>query len=316
MMSFPVLDDKPLQTKPDWFRIRAPKHQDGFDHMRNILRSRGLVTVCEESHCPNQSECWTDEGTATFMVMGDTCTRGCRFCAVKTARHGKPLDPDEPRKLADAIAAIGLDYAVITSVDRDDLPDQGAGHFASCIREIKRVRPSTLVEVLIPDFQGNKELIDMIVRAKPEVIAHNIETVRRLTPKIRDRRAGYDQSLSVLKHIKRAALPIITKSSIIVGFGETREQVLETMRDLRNVGVDIVTIGQYLKPRTKHLPVKEWVHPSTFAFYKHEAMKMGFKFCAAGPLVRSSYKAGELFVKHILGSRNIYISSGHASHHG
>lgn len=303
-MGFSTSNAVPLQTKPDWLKIRAPKHADGFDRIRSILRAHGLVTVCEESHCPNQSECWTDEGTATFMVLGDTCTRGCRFCAVKTVRRGTSLDPGEPRKLADAIAKIGLDYAVVTSVDRDDLPDQGAGHFASCIKEIKRARPSTLVEVLIPDFCGKQELIAMIIDAKPDVIAHNIETVRELSPNIRDRRAGYGQSLSVLGQVKHAMPSIITKSSIIVGFGETRDEVLETMRDLRAAGVDIVTLGQYLKPRTKHLPAKEWVHPDTFAFYQQEALKMGFKFCAAGPFVRSSYKAGELFVKNILESGN------------
>lgn len=305
-MEFHILNNEEShQAKPNWFKIRAPTGQDGFDRMRTILRERGLVTVCEESHCPNQSECWTNEGTATFMVMGDTCTRSCKFCAVKTARHGQPIDLDEPRKLAEAIAEIGLDYAVITSVDRDDLPDQGAGHFATCIEEIKRAHASTLIEALIPDFQGNKELLKKIVDAKPAVIAHNIEAVRELTPNVRDRRASYDQSLSVLGNIKKIDPNMITKSSIIVGFGETKEQVLMTLQDLRDVGVDIVTLGQYLKPKTKHLPVAEWVTPETFDFYKQEAMKMGFKFCAAGPLVRSSYKAGELFVKNILGSKNI-----------
>lgn len=305
-MEFHILNNEEShQAKPNWFKIRAPTGQDGFDRMRTILRERGLVTVCEESHCPNQSECWTNEGTATFMVMGDTCTRGCKFCAVKTARHGQPIDIDEPRKLAEAIAEIGLDYAVITSVDRDDLPDQGAGHFAACIEEIKRAHASTLIEALIPDFQGNKELLKKIVDAKPAVIAHNIEAVRELTPNVRDRRASYDQSLSVLGNIKKIDPNMTTKSSIIVGFGETKEQVLMTLQDLRDVGVDIVTLGQYLKPKTKHLPVAEWVTPETFDFYKQEAMKMGFKFCAAGPLVRSSYKAGELFVKNILGSKNI-----------
>lgn len=299
------IEQESHQVKPDWFKIRAPTSQEGFDRMRSILRQRGLVTVCEESHCPNQSECWTNEGTATFMVMGDTCTRGCQFCAVKTARRGQLIDVDEPRKLAEAIAEIGLDYAVVTSVDRDDLPDQGAGHFAACIKEIKHAHPKCLIEVLIPDFQGKKELIQKIVDAKPDVIAQNIETVRELTHEVRDQRAGYEQTLSVLENIKKMDPDMITKSSIIVGFGETEEQVLQTMKDLREVGVDIVTLGQYLKPKTKHLPVAEWVTPKTFDFYKSEALKMGFKFCAAGPFVRSSYKAGELFMKNILGSKNI-----------
>jgi len=290
-------------SKPDWLRIRAPSSSSSlasFQKIKHVLRARGLVTVCEEAHCPNMAECWANESTATFMVMGDTCTRACKFCNVKTHYPGKPLDPDEPRKLAEAIAEIGLDYAVVTSVNRDDLKDQGAGHFAACIREIKRQHPDCLVEVLIPDFRGSRECVQQIIDAKPDVIAHNIETTRVLTPNVRDPRAKYDQSLAVLKAIKGMDPRIFTKSSIMVGLGETDEDVMQTMNDLRAVGVSIFTIGQYLRPSDRHLPVVEYVHPSVFEKYKHIGEELGFAFVAAGPFVRSSYRAGELFVKHIL----------------
>jgi len=286
--------------KPEWLKIRAPSRLESYEKIKKAMRSRGLVTVCEESHCPNIPECWANEGTATFMVMGDTCTRACKFCNIKTAYPAKPLDPDEPRKLAEAIAEIGLDYAVVTSVDRDDLPDQGAGHFAACIREIKKQHPDCLVEVLIPDFRGDKTCIKQIVDAKPDVTAHNIETTRVLTPNIRDPRAKYDQSLDVLQAIKKMNPKIFTKSAIMLGLGEKEEDVIQAMKDLRAIDVDIFTIGQYLQPSQKHIKLVEYVHPDMFLHFKTVGEKLGFAFVASGPFVRSSYKAGELFVKNIL----------------
>lgn len=283
--------------KPTWLRIRPPSEK--FQEVKETLRKHRLVTVCEEAHCPNISECWSG-GTATFMVMGDTCTRGCRFCNVAKARTGKPLDTDEPRKLAKAIAEWKLNYTVITSVDRDDLPDQGAGHFAACIREIKKQHPSVIVEVLIPDFRGDDKCIKTIVDAHPDVIGHNLETVRSLQAKARDARTGYDQSLRVLRTVKELDTNIFTKSSLMLGLGEKEEEVIQALRDLRKVGVDIITLGQYLRPSTRHLPVAEYLTPERFAYYKQRAESEGFLYCVAGPFVRSSYKAGELFAKNVL----------------
>lgn len=283
--------------KPPWLRILPPA--PAFAETKSIVRKNGLVTVCQEAQCPNMAECWSG-GTATFMVLGDTCTRGCRFCAVKSARTGQPPDRTEPERLAQAVAEMKLDYAVITSVDRDDLPDQGAGHFAACIRAIKGRNPAVMVEVLIPDFRGSKELVGRIVDARPDVIAHNIETVRRLQGSVRDRRAGYEQSLSVLRAAKAMNPGIFTKSSLMLGLGEKEEEVVETMQDLRAAGVDIITLGQYLRPSSWHLEVAEYVHPDKFAWYNEQARKMGFLYCASGPFVRSSYRAGELFLKALL----------------
>jgi len=229
------------------------------------------------------------------MVMGDICTRGCRFCAVNTSRNGPPLDPEEPKNVAEAIAEMDLDYVVLTSVDRDDLPDQGAAHFAACIQAIREASPKTMVEVLIPDFQGKNELVGRVFTAQPEVIAHNLETVRRLTPTVRDPRAGYEQSLEVLKHLKK--LGAITKSSLMLGLGETKEETLEAMQDLRDVGCDFLTLGQYLKPSGKHLAIVEFVTPDTFQELEKRGLEMGFSYVASGPLVRSSYKAGEFFIR-------------------
>jgi len=230
------------------------------------------------------------------MIMGSVCTRGCRFCAVNTSRNGLPLDPNEPKNLAAAISEMELDYVVLTSVNRDDLPDQGASHFAACIRAIRKAAPNTLIEVLIPDFCGRPELIVEVVDAKPDVIAHNIECVQRMTPKVRDPRAGYDQTLSVLSFIRQWHPTGLTKSSIMVGVGETKEEVIQTMRDLRNVETDFLTIGQYLQPTTRHLKLVEYIHPDTFEHYREIGESMGFKYVASGPLVRSSYKAGEFFI--------------------
>ncbi|MEM0321036.1 MAG: lipoyl synthase, partial [Thermoprotei archaeon] len=251
-----------MTLKPEWLKIKPPSGEK-YLMIKGLKEGLELYTVCEEAHCPNIYECWGG-GTATFMVMGDVCTRHCRFCAVRSGRPNGYLDPIEPIKLAYAIRRMNLRYVVITSVDRDDLEDGGASHFAACIREIKRLNPSIYIEVLIPDFRGAVEALKRVVEAKPHVIAHNIETVRRLTPTVRDPRAGYDQSLGVLETIKKLDGGIYTKSSIMVGLGETREEVVATMVDLRNVGVDFLTIGQYLQPSKGHLPVKEYVHPDTF----------------------------------------------------
>jgi lipoic acid synthetase len=287
--------------KPEWLKVRAPGGER-YSFIKGRMRELGLATVCEEARCPNVAECWGG-GTATIMVMGDTCTRGCRFCAVKTNRNGQPLDPEEPRKVAEMVTQLDLEYIVVTSVDRDDLPDEGSGHFAACVRELKQRQPDLLVEILIPDFKGNRALVETICKSKPEVIAHNIETVRRLTPTVRDPRATYDQSMAVLKMIPEIDPEIVSKSSIMVGLGETKDEVIETLRDLRAVNCEIVTFGQYLQPTPKHLAVKEFVTPETFAEYQAIAEEMGFRYVASGPLVRSSYRAGELFIKGMIEER-------------
>ena len=292
------------ERKPEWLKVRLPSGEGigRYAGVKGTLKGMGLVTVCEEALCPNINECWGG-GTATFMVMGDTCTRGCRFCNVKTAAKGKMLDREEPAKLAKAIKEWGLKYVVITSVDRDDIEDQGAGHFAECIREIKKQRPETIVEVLIPDFRGDEKCIDKIIEARPDVIAHNIETVKGLQISVRDRRANYEQSLSVLSYVKKKNPEIFTKSSIMLGLGENDAQLFEAMDDLRKNDVDILTLGQYLRPSSWHLEVKEFVRPEKFAMLKEIGEKKGFAFVAAGPFVRSSYKAGEFFIENIIDKR-------------
>jgi lipoic acid synthetase len=236
------------------------------------------------------------------MLMGEVCTRGCRFCHVKTAAHPPPLDADEPRHLAEAVAQLGLDYIVVTSVDRDDLPDGGAAHFADAIRRLKEI-PGLLVEVLTPDFQGDAEAVRTVGQAEPDVFANNIETVRRLTPAVRDPRAGYDQTLAVLARMKAEFPKIVTKSSIMVGRGETHPEIDETMRDLRGAGVEILTFGQYLRPSAWHLPVVEWVTPARFEAFRERGLAMGFRYVASGPLVRSSYRAAELFLRGEIAAR-------------
>ena len=287
--------------KPDWLRIR-PKFTSEFKQVKQTIKDLGLHTVCEEAHCPNLNECWSG-GTATLMVMGDVCTRGCRFCNVKTGFRGSPLDADEPRKVGEAIKGWGLDYVVITSVDRDDLPDQGAGHFAECIRQVKLQSPNTIVEVLIPDFRGNADCIRTIVDAHPDVIDHNIETVRELQKKVRDPRANYDQSLGVLKKVKEMDSSIYTKSSVMLGLGETSAQLVQAMDDLRAIDVDVLTMGQYLQPSKYHLKVDGYVPPEEFERYKKIAEDKGFLYVASGPFVRSSYKAAELFVRGLVKKR-------------
>jgi lipoyl synthase len=258
--------------------------------------------VCEEARCPNIGECWGG-GTATFMVMGDTCTRGCRFCAVKTARYPTALDPDEPRNVATAIAELDLDYVVITSVDRDDVADGGASHFAACIRETRALAPKTRIEVLIPDFRGNVGDLLKVVEAGPDVIAQNLETVKRLTHPVRDRKASYEVTLEVLRNVKTIDPDRLTKSSLMVGLGESVDEMREAMLDLRAVGVDFLTIGQYLQPTPKHLEVVEFVTPEQFQAYEALGLELGFAYVASGPLVRSSYKAGEFFIHGYLESR-------------
>jgi lipoic acid synthetase len=287
--------------KPEWLKVRAPGGER-YGFIKNRMRELGLATVCEEARCPNIGECWGG-GTATIMVMGDTCTRGCRFCAVKTNRNGQPLDPDEPVKVAEMVTQLDLEYIVVTSVDRDDLADQGSSHFAQVVREMKARQPELLVEILIGDFRGDRALVDIVAQSKPDVIAHNIETVERLTPRVRDPRAKYRQSLDVLRFIKESTPDVVSKTSIMLGLGETEEEVVQTLRDLREVGCEIVTFGQYLQPTPKHLKVEEWVTPEQFAKYQAIADEMGFMYVASGPLVRSSYRAGELFIKGQIESR-------------
>lgn len=287
-----------MPAKPEWLKVKIPSGEKYLAIMR-LKQGLELHTVCEEAKCPNIYECWGG-GTATFMVLGDTCTRHCRFCAVRSGRPNGYLDPLEPAKLAYAIRRMNLTYVVVTSVDRDDLEDGGSSHFAACIREIRRLNPSTYVEVLIPDFRGDVEAVRRVVEAGPHVVAHNIETVRRLTPVVRDPRASYEQSLSVLRAVKEFSQRVYTKSSIMVGLGETREEVVEAMKDLRSVGVDFLTIGQYLQPTKANLPVKEYIHPSVFEEYRVLGEQLGFKYVASGPLVRSSYRAGEYFIESML----------------
>ena len=275
---------------PEWLTIRMPRRKD-TDDVERLMRSQGLHTVCEEARCPNLGECWAKRA-ATFMIMGDTCTRSCRFCAVKTGRGG-PLDPDEPRKVAESAAALGLLHTVVTSVNRDELPDGGAEHFAQTIAWMRKLVPGTIVEVLTPDFLGNKKSIQIVVDAKPDIFNHNIETVPRLYRQVRPQ-ARYGRSLEFLRFVKEADPSIYTKSGFMVGFGEGRDEVIALLEDLKAHNVDAVTIGQYLKPGKNYLDVVEYVHPDIFAEYKEIGESMGFLFVASGPFIRSSYNAKEL----------------------
>ena len=288
-----LLPSPPRPRHPDWIRVRAPQGEN-YAQLKGLVRGLSLHTVCEEAYCPNIGGCW-GAGTATIMILGDTCTRVCRFCAVKTGNPGGSVDAEEPARAADAIAELNLNYVVVTSVDRDDLPDGGAEIFAETVRQIKTKSPRTLVEILTPDFRGVRENVRTVVASKPDVFGQNIETVRRLTRTLRDRRAGYDQTLEVLRMVKEMDPAMRTKSSILVGIGETPEEVFEAMRDLRAAQVDLLAIGQYLQPThfKRHLPLVEYVPPVQFAKYKEAGMKLGFKYVASGPLVRSSYKAWE-----------------------
>src|SRR2546427_9990641 len=279
------------ERKPEWLRVRPPSGEN-YVHLKGLLRDLDLHTVGEEAHCPNVWECWGG-GTATIMLMGDTCTRGCHFCAVKSGNPHGALDLDEPTKVAIALAEMDLTYVVLTSVDRDDLPDGGAAHFAKTVREIKARRPDLLVEALIPDFQGDLEAVRSVVDSGVDVLDHNVETVERLQSVVRDRRANYAQSLHVLRRAKGMRDGLFTKSSIMLGLGETREEVIATMRDLRANEAAIVTAGQLLPPSSSHLSVRKYGPPEMFEELRVAGETMGFAYVAAGPLVRSSYRAGE-----------------------
>lgn len=288
--------------KPNWLRVSAPtgKTRENFDKLQSTVRQLNLATVCEEARCPNIGECWGGaEGTATgtIMLMGDTCTRGCNFCAVKTAAAPPPLDPLEPQHVAEAIAEWGLGYVVLTSVDRDDLEDLGAGHFAETVRHLKASSPDLMVECLTPDFQGHHHLIDQVAASGLDVFAHNMETVERLQGRVRDRRAGWAQSLETLRRAKEAVPTLITKTSFMLGVGENDDEVRAAMQACRDVGVDVVTFGQYLRPTKRHMAVQEYVTPEKFQQWQKEGEDLGFLYVASGPLVRSSYKAGEFFLE-------------------
>ena len=282
-------DEAPLR-KPPWLRVRIGGNGRYASVLRTVREHR-LATVCEESHCPNIGECW-NAGTATLMLMGEVCTRACRFCAVDTGNPRGWLDEDEPANAAESVALMGLRYVVLTSVDRDDLADGGAGHYAACVRAIKARCPETTVEALTPDFQGDTAAVDVVVDSGVDVFAQNLETVRRLTRVARDPRAGYGQTLDVLAHA--ASRGVVTKSSLMLGLGETDAEIREAMADLRRHGVDLLTLGQYLQPTRNHLRVARWVHPDEFDEYRRWGLDAGFREVAAGPLVRSSYRADEL----------------------
>lgn len=289
------------KPKPEWLKVRAPGGEN-YLKLKEMMKGRRLATVCEEARCPNIGECWGG-GTATIMVMGDTCTRGCRFCNVKTAKNPGALDPEEPKNVAKSLKELRLEYVVVTTVDRDDLPDQGAAHFAQILREIRAENPHLRLETLAGDFQGRRDLLKVLLDSEAvDVFAHNIETVERLTPTVRDRRATYRQSLDVLRMAKEIR-PVVTKTSIMVGLGETRDEVIQAMKDCLAEGVEIFTLGQYLQPSSWHLPVVEYISPEQFREYEKIGLELGFKFVASGPLVRSSYKAGEVFLQAFLNER-------------
>lgn len=287
--------------KPDWLRVRLPAgpQHDEFQGLKARFRDRGLHTVCEEARCPNIFECW-GQGTATVMILGETCTRGCRFCSVHTGKPGGVIDADEPENTALALAEMGLAYVVLTMVDRDDLRDGGAGHVARTVRRIKHHTPDLRVEALVGDFRGRRQDIQTVVReGRPDVFAHNVEVVPRLQRTIRDARCSWSRSIDVLTAAKELG-SAITKSSLMVGLGESRGEVLEAMRKLRDADVDVLTIGQYLRPTKRHASVERYVEPSEFADYERAGLDMGFRFVASGPLVRSSYRAAEAFLSEAL----------------
>jgi len=301
-----------LQPKPEWLTVVPPTAVDdkgkNYKRLKGIFKELGLHTVCEEAHCPNVSECW-GSGTATLMLMGDVCSRACRFCMVTPGKPTRAPDPLEPENVALTLSNMGLGYVVLTSVDRDDLPDQGAGHFAKTIRETKKMNPKMRIEVLIPDFQNDVDLIRTVVEAGPDVIAHNIETTMFLSERVRDPRAGYWQSLSVLRTIKKLDSSMPTKSSIMLGLGEKEEEVRLAMMHLKEAGVNFFTLGQYLRPSARHLPVLEYVPPGVFDHYRQVGEEeFGFDYVASGPLVRSSYRAGELFIEAKLKERHTTIN--------
>ncbi len=294
-------DSEPLVRgdKPPWLRAKMPSGS-GYSSTRKIVHEHRLSTVCEESMCPNIGECW-NAGTATIMVLGSVCTRACRFCAVDTGNPKGWLDPEEPLNSARAVKLMGLEYVVITSVDRDDLRDGGASHYADCVREIKKLNPNTAVEALTPDFNGVKEHVELVVDSGVEVFAQNIETVRRLTHRVRDPRAGYEQTIEVLRHAKAHRPSVLTKTSLMLGLGERDNEIMQAMQDLRRANVDILTLGQYLRPTANHLPVERYVTPQEFEAYRAEGLEKGFVEVVAGPMVRSSYRAEQVLQKNNVG---------------
>ncbi|XDG07618.1 hypothetical protein ABKA04_007233 [Annulohypoxylon sp. FPYF3050] len=305
----PASNRRTITRLPEWLKTPIPAGNDNYKQIKKDLRGLGLHTVCEEARCPNISECWggsnKNAATATIMLMGDTCTRGCRFCSVKTNRNPAPLDPHEPEHVAEALARWGLGYVVLTNVDRDDLADGGAHHFAETIRKIKAKKPSLLVEALTGDFMGDMEMVKVVADSGLDVYAHNMETVEGLTPYVRDRRATFRQSLKVLEHVKkvRGDQGIITKTSFMLGLGEQEQELTDALKELRNVGCDVVTFGQYMRPTKRHLKVEKYVTPDEFKMWEQRALDMGFMYVASGPLVRSSYKAGEAFIENVLRKR-------------
>lgn len=296
---------KQMTRLPSWLRTPIPDSKN-YQRLKKDLRGLKLHTVCEEARCPNISECWGGSkaaATATIMLMGDTCTRGCSFCSVKTSRTPGALDPHEPENTAEAISRWGLGYVVLTSVNRDDLIDGGAHHFAETVMKIKQKAPNILVECLTGDFWGDLDMVAVVARSGLDVYAHNVETVEALTPRVRDRRATFQQSLRVLAAAKKARPELITKSSLMLGFGETDAQIEDALRQLRSVDVDVVTFGQYMRPTKRHMAVHEYVTPDRFEAWRKRALELGFLYCASGPLVRSSYKAGEAFIENVLNKR-------------
>lgn len=290
---------------PKWLKVPIPKGKS-FHTVKSDVRELKLATVCEEAKCPNIGECWGGkklEATATIMLMGDTCTRGCRFCSVKTSRTPAKPDPMEPENTAEAISRWGLGYVVLTTVDRDDLADGGAHHLAETVAKIKQKAPQILVEVLGGDFRGDLDMASVLAQSGLDVYAHNIETVEDLTPHVRDRRATYRQSLLILERAKQTKPSLVTKTSMMLGFGETDAQVMQTLRDLREIKCDVVTFGQYMRPTKRHMKVVEYVKPEKFDYWRDVALEMGFLYVASGPLVRSSYKAGEAFIENVIRKR-------------
>ncbi|KAH0429800.1 lipoyl synthase [Colletotrichum camelliae] len=303
----PTGKKRTITRLPEWLKTPIPAGNENFKAIKKDLRGLGLHTVCEEAKCPNIGECWggssKSAATATIMLMGDTCTRGCRFCSVKTNRAPAPLDPHEPENTAEALARWGLGYVVLTTVDRDDLPDSGAHHLAETISRIKSKKASLLVEALTGDFMGNLDMVKIVAESGLDVFAHNVETVEALTPYVRDRRATFRQSLSVLEQAKKVKPELVTKTSMMMGLGEQEHEVMDALRELRKANVDVVTFGQYMRPTKRHLKVERYVTPDEFDMWKQRALDMGFLYCASGPLVRSSYKAGEAFIENVLRKR-------------
>lgn len=286
LIHLPLVDSPPERPRrPEWLKVRAPGGET-YVRLKQMMRAKALHTVCEEARCPNIAECW-GAGTATFMILGDTCTRSCGFCAVKTGRP-LPVDPDEPRRVAEAVRQMGIRHAVVTSVNRDELPDGGARWFARTIEEIRRLCPGVTVEVLIPDFKGKKEALQLVIDARPDILGHNTETVPRLYRRVRPQ-GKYHWTLSVLEEAKRQGMR--TKTGLMLGLGETLQEVIAVMQDLRRVGVDILTLGQYLQPTPNHLPVERYVTPEEFAELRRIGLELGFEHVESGPLVRSSYHA-------------------------